>query len=406
MRKILFALLALAATIGCEKTATEETDFPQRNNIVLTRAEQKILDSGGEFAFNLMKEMYKSDRQLFLSPLSAQAALMMVANGASGQTYGQIAKVIGYDGYNIDELNTMYRKIVEGLKKVDTSTDFEMANSIWTAKGMSVNKAFKALLAENYDAEAGDVDFLSQSDIDRINKWCDDKTHGMVPSIITAPDGNLKLLILNALYFKGQWSYKFDKNQTSKDVFKSLSGEKVELDFMRQTEEFSYYVDDELQLCTLPFGNKGYCMDILLPCENVDFTGFIAGLNHQKFSDWLARLQTAEVMMSVPKLKFEYECQLSDVLKKLGMEIPFSPEADFCNISDEELMISEVKQKTAFEMDEEGAKAAAVTSIGVTNDVGQAEPVVSFTVDRPFVFTIRETSTNAILFLGTYTGDK
>lgn len=405
MRKILFALVALAATIGCEKTATNETVFPKRNDIVLTRTEQEILDSGGEFAFSLMKEMYKSDEQLFLSPLSAQAALMMVANGASGETYVQITKAIGYDGYSLDELNAVYGKIVEGLRKVDTSADLEMANSIWTAKGMSVNKTFKELLADNYDAEASDVDFLSQSDIDRINKWCDDKTHGMVPSIISHPDENLKLLILNALYFKGQWSHKFNKNMTFKDEFKSLSGEEVQLDFMRQAEEFSYYVDDELQFCVLPFGNKGFCMDILLPRENVDFAGFIAGLNHKKFSDCLARLQTTEVMVSLPKLKFEYECQLSDVLKKLGMEVPFSPEADFSNISNNELNISEVKQKTAFEMDEEGAKAAAVTSVGMENSIGPAAPV-SFTVDRPFVFTIRETSTNTILFLGTYTGDK
>lgn len=405
MKKILFVMVTLVATIGCEKTATDETAFPKRNDIALTRAEQEILDSGGEFAFSLMKEMYKSDEQLFLSPLSAQAALMMVANGASGETYRQITNVIGYDGYNINELNSMYGKIVEGLRKVDTSTDLEMANSIWTAKGMSVNKTFKDLVTENYDAESGDVDFLSQSDIDRINQWCDSKTHGMIPTIISNPDGNLKLLILNALYFKGQWSHKFNKNMTSKDVFKSLSGKESQLDFMRQTEEFSYYVDDELQFCVLPFGNKGFCMDILLPRENVDFTDFINRLDYKKFSNCLTKLQTAEVMMSVPKLKFEYECRMSDVLKKLGMDVPFSPEADFSNISKNELRISEVKQKAAFEMDEEGAKAAAVTSVGMANSVGPVASV-SFTVDRPFVFTIRETSTNAILFLGTYTGDK
>ncbi len=405
MKKILFVIAALAAAIGCEKTASDETVFPKKNDIVLTRAEQDILASGGDFAFNLMKEMYKSDEQLFLSPLSAQAALMMVANGASGETYEQIANVIGYDGYDLNELNSMYRKIVAGLRKVDTSTDFEMANSVWMAKGMSVNKTFKDLLAESYDAESGDVDFLSKSDIDRINKWCDDKTHGMVPSIISKPDKNLKLLILNALYFKGQWSHQFDKNMTTKDAFKSLSGKEVQLDFMRQTEEFSYHKDEELQLCVLPFGNGGFCLDILLPHENVDFTDFIASLDYRKFSDHLARLKTAEVIMSVPKLKFEYECMMSDVLRKMGMDVPFSSGADFSNISNNELRISEVKQKTAFEMDEEGAKAAAVTAVGIDNCAGPVASV-SFTVDRPFVFAIRETSTNSILFLGTYTGEK
>ena len=398
--------MTLAAVVGCEKTPADDPVFPEKKDIVLTRAEQEILNSGGEFSFNLLREMYQSDQQLFLSPLSAQAALMMVANGASGKTYEQIVKVVGYDRYSTEELNAMYRKIVEGLTKVDTSTDFEMANSIWTAKGMNVNKTFQELLAENYDAESGEVDFLSQSEIDRINKWCDDKTHGMVPSIIDGPNGNLKLLILNALYFKGQWSHKFNKNQTSKDAFKSLSGKEVQLDFMRQTEGFSYYEDDEFQFCALPFGNKGFCMDILLPRENVDFTDFIDHLDNKKFSACLARLQAAEVMLSIPKLKFEYECRLSEVLKKLGMSVPFSPEADFSNINDKDLTISEIKQKTAFEMDEEGAKAAAVTSVGMANGVGGQVTSVSFTADRPFVFSIRETSTNAILFLGTYTGEK
>ena len=406
MKRILFALMAIAATISCEKAAVDEPATTERKDIVLTRAEQEILTSGGEFSFNLLKEMYKSDEQLFMSPLSAQAALMMVANGASGETYEQIVKTIGYEKYSTEELNSMYRKIVEGLTEVDTSTDFEMANSIWTAKGMDVNKTFQELLEENYNAESGDVDFHSQSEIDRINKWCDDKTHGMVPSIIDGPNGNLKLLILNALYFKGQWSHKFDKNNTSKGTFKSLSGEEVQLDFMRQTEKFSYSVNEEFQLCSLPFGNKGFCMDILLPCNNVDFIDFINHLDYKKFSVNLGMLQTSELMLSIPKLKFDYECQLSDVLKKMGMSMPFSPEADFCNINNkEDLTISEVKQKAAFEMDEEGAKAAAVTSVGMTNGVGPA-PSVIFFADRPFVFTIRETSTNAILFLGTYTGEK
>lgn len=269
-------------------------------------------------------------------------------NGASGQTYGQIAKVIGYDGYGIDDINTTYGKIVEGLKTVDTSTDLEMANSIWTAKGMSVKDDFRKVLKNIYDAEAGDVNFMEQSDVDKINIWCNDKTHGMIPTILNGPS-TFESLILNALYFKGQWSSKFDPKATAADGFKALSGKKVQMDFMHQTNKFNYTVNDEFQFCKLPYSNGAYCLDILLPNEDMDFSGFIDGLDYEKFQGCLARRETANVILSVPKMKFEFSMSLKNVLMDMGMKTPFTSEADFTNISDSGLMISEVRQERSRE---------------------------------------------------------
>ncbi len=400
-------LAALSALASCKGSVN--TEFPERQFITLTRAEQEVVESGNGFAFDLLREVTKESegKTVFLSPLSAQVALIMAANGAGGATYEQIVKAVGFDGYDQQTVNGTMRKIIGGLQTVDTSIDFEIANSVWIADGFDVNKDYVTLLKDNYGAESANVDFSLSSGINRINAWCRDKTHGMIPQIMDAPEPDLKLALLNALYFKGLWSYKFSRANTKKDDFTSPGGGKTQLDFMNQTEDFLYSESEEMQVCELPFGNKAYAIDFLLPRENIDFEDFFSTFTAADFNEYLNAFGTANVRLKLPKLKLEFGTALKPALSNLGIIDAFDRNsADFSLINESEgLFIGTVKQKAVFEMDEDGAKAAAVTHVGMLGDSSPG-PVQSavFEAVRPFVFLLRERSTGSILFIGAYTG--
>ena len=401
---------ALALMAGCKGNGNVE--FPERQYINLTRAEQDVVNTGNAFAFDLLREVSsESDGgTVFLSPFSAQAALIMAANGAKGDTYDQIVKTIGFEGYDAATVNSAFRKIVYGLKTVDTSVDFETANSLWIQNGFDIRQDYVSLLADNFDAEASNVDFSSADDVDRINGWCSEKTHGMIPSIMDGPDPLLKLALVNALYFKGQWSLQFDKSDTEEDDFTTIDAVRKKIDFMNQTEDFLYSESDEMQVCELNFGNKAFCMDFLLPRRDLDFSEFFSSFTFSDFDEYLSAFGTAEVRLKLPKLDLTDDVNLIPVLSRLGITDAFTKgKADFSGIyandRDKDLYIGIVRQKTALEMNEEGAKAAAVTFTGMYTDAGPG-PVdqAEFIADHPFVLLIRERSTGSILFIGAYTG--
>ena len=410
MRKVILSIGVLATLAGCNGAG--EKEFPERQYINLTKAEGEVVNTGNGFAFDLYREVAKENdgKTIFLSPLSAQAALIMAANGANGNTYDQIVKAIGFENYDAATMNSAFRKIIYGLKTVDTSVDFETANSIWIQNGFNIRKDYVSLLSDNFDAEASNVDFGSNAGVKKINEWCKDKTHGMIPTIMEEPNAALKFALVNALYFKGQWSLKFDKSNTREGYFKVLNRDSEKVDFMNKSGNYLYSESDEMQVCELPFGNEAYCMDILLPRKELDFSEFFSDFTYDDFQEYVNAFGSASVKIKIPKLDLDFDVDLTQALTRLGINDAFiNGKAAFSNIyaddKDKNLHISMVLQKTALEMNEDGAKAAAVTEIGLAEadrpiHVDSAE----FTADHPFMMLIREKSTSAILFIGAYTG--
>ena len=401
---------ALAMLAGCNGNG--KADFPERQYVNLTKAENEVVNTGNGFAFDLYREVAAENdgKNLFLSPLSAQAALIMAANGAKGDTYDQIVKAIGFENYSADDVNSTLRKIIFGLQTVDTSVDFEFANSVWIKDDFKVKQDYVSLLADNFDAEAANVDFGTDAGVNKINSWCKEKTHGMIPTIMDGPNADLKLALVNALYFKGQWSLKFNKSNTEEDYFTNIDGSRNLVDFMNKVDEYQYSESEDMQVCELPFGNKAYAMDFLLPRKDLDFNEFFSDFTFDDLDEYLSVFGTADVTLKLPKLNLDFDVDLIPALSRLGINNAFTwGQADFSNIyadeNDKNLYIGIVRQKTALEMNEEGAKAAAVTFTGMFTDaspgpVDQAE----FIADHPFLFLIREKSTGAILFIGAYTG--
>ena len=410
MKKYLFLLMAIAVLTGCEKSPSSPK-FGERKDIVLTKSQKEVFSNSNTFAFNLLKEIYPRDTQqeIFISPLSMSSALSMLSNGASGETFNEIAVALGYENSSVEDINSAYKAIIAGLREVDNSSVFAISNGLWLNSGIgfSVLPTFSSALEDNYDAPAESLDFGLKETLNRINGWAAENTNQMIPKIFDRLDSDWAFILANALYFKGVWTEKFPKSGTKPMSFHSLGGKDITKDFMRAdlSCKLGYSTELTAQMCELPFGNKAFVFDILLPDENVDFDAFVAGLDAEKWNSAISGLSPREGLpVTVPKMDLDFTAEkdvLIPALKSLGIVSAFDEKsADFSSLSNVAVFIDNAIQKTRFRMDEDGAEAAAVTAIiGMVTSVGDY-----FIADRPFVYAIREISTNTILFLGAYRG--
>lgn len=399
---------AICIATGCRKSPLT---IPEMKPIILTRSQQDVVLSNNSFAFDLLRDVEAASpgRNVFISPLSLQAALSMVLNGARGDTYGQILSTLGYEGYTLDQFNETYKVLIEGLRNVDSSTDFRMANSIWLHKDFSILPTFAGAMENYYGASARSREFNSAT-IKEINDWCYRHTGGMIDKILERFNKNSCAVLLNALYFKGIWKNQFEPSKTAKDDFFMADGSIVRRDFMHQEENFMAALGDNYALCELPFGNGAFNLDIFLPDEGVDFEKFVSKLDAEEWQAVRSKMGNSEVTLSLPKLSLEFSMDelLKEVLKKEGIVDAFDENlADLHLMSDDDaqLWVDEIAQKARFDMDEKGAKAAAATIVIIGKEAASGPPEkMTFKADHPFVFMIRERSSDAILFIGAYRG--
>ena len=361
-------ILAVAATCilaaSCEEQGPEYPGEP----IPLTKAEEGINASANNFGFDVFHELYKEDQVLF-SPLSASLALSMTATGADGNTAKQMTKVLGFDGFTTDEVNGYYKKMVSALLTADPKTVFEIANSIWISDRITVKKPFIDDCEKYYSSEVfPGADFGSMDTIDKVNKWCSDKTHGKIKSILEEPNPLLVMALMNALYFKGTWKYPFPN--LFKEKFNTISGKAVDMDYMHTQAELLYSEYDGFRMVDLPYGNGSFSMKVILPGDKEDFGKAVKRFDAKTLDKLNGKAVTKTVSVIMPKFTFDYTSSF-------------------------------VKQKTFIDVNEKGTEAAAVTIVGMEKNSAGPEPeVILFTADRPFLFVIQENSTGAVLFIG------
>ena len=397
MKKILFTF-ALILTTMCVTAQDDDT--------ALSSIYQK-------FAFTLFDKVVENKEDggmnIILSPLSAQMALSMVQNGAAGNTLAEIQQVLGTSAYSTEQVNEYNRKVAEKLtyrppvnKDEASNTSYpvcELANGTWAKPGITLYDSFKEKLATYYDAEAGTVDFGTQEGIDVINKWANEKTHGLIPSIYDEPDPYLLVVLANALYFKGNWTIPFETNYTKTRKFHLIDGQTMDVDMMRMFYEyFKISKSDKFHTVTLPYGVKGdFTMTIFLPTDKQGFPSLT-------YEDWTFANKTSKstlLNLQMPKFSIDDNHSLTDILQELGMVEAFTPLADFSLESPDPLMISKVFQLAKIIVDEEGTEATAVTVIDETEtSIGDEEDPEDFIIDHPFYFTIENKSTQTILFMG------
>jgi serpin B len=399
----LVVALVCFTSVQCSNKPVDPSDNPPRE---LTAAEKSMVESDNKFGLKLFKKIVKQDTgNVFISPLSVSMALGMTYNGAEGTTEEAMRNTLELSGLTELEINESYSSLIDLLTQLDPRVIFEIANSIWCREGLPVKEEFVNINRTYFDAEIAALDFNKPDASKTINGWVDEKTHGKITEIVPGQiDPATVMFLINAIYFKGIWTYEFDEEDTQEDWFTLTDGSKVPCQMMTQESEFSYFENNLFQAVDLPYGNEKFSMTIFLPKPDVDIDSLISLFNQDNWEAWLDSFAKNSGTLYFPKFTLEYKIKLNDVLKALGMEIAFDPErADFSGIAEvnplANLYISKVLHKTYIKVNEEGTEAAAVTSveIGIT---ALPPPGFVMRIDRPFVFAIRENHSQTILFMG------
>lgn len=327
-----------------------------------------------------------------ISPLSAQLAMAMVANGAEGETKEEICNVMQFG----NDFNSHSKKLMDTPES--HSCKFEIANSIWINEKLDVKKPFVVTNREYFDALVERIKF-DDSAVSRINGWCNEKTNGKIPNIIEKVKKNDMMYLLNAIYFKAKWNKPFTEQNTTKQKFTTEKGEEVEVDMMMQRSTSTYYSNDLFTMTTKSY-NGGYSMLLVLPKEGVNCSEAAKHLANN-LDTYIGEMERCDVLLSLPKFKTNFFTSLKPMLTDLGIERAFGNGAQFGGISDKPLLISDVMQKTFISVDEEGTEAAAVTSVAVgLMSAGRPDRIEIMKLDRPFIYAIIDNSNNEVLFAG------
>ncbi len=383
---------------GCKNASVDPNPIEIRE---LTVAETKLVQANSKFWLKLFKEIDKDEKNknVFISPLSVSMALGMTLNGANGATYDSMRATLDFSNLSRDEINSAYRSLIDLLVSIDPKVQMKIANSIWHRNDFTVEPDFINVNKNYFDASVSGLDFRSPTAVETINKWVNDKTQGLISKIIERIPNLTVMYLINAIYFKGNWTYQFDARNTRDELFTLPNQSRVSTKMMMMQErEHSYFANERLQAIDLPYGGGVYSMTIILPRAGTDLSMFLASFSTTEWESLVNSFSQTKAMLLLPKFKLEYSTGLKNALERMGMRIAFIPDvADFTRINKNGgLFISEAKHKTFVEVDEEGTRAAAVTSIGI--GIVSAPPEMR--VDRPFIFVIREKKSGAILFAG------
>jgi Serine protease inhibitor len=380
----------------------------ERANDVTKNVElkQNIVKQSNDFAFNFFKQINdlesKKEKDIFVSPLSASLAFSMASAGAEGKTQQEMLSALDFNGDTQQQVNDFSYYVIKKLLSGDKTTKILVANSIWTLQGFPVYKQFTDILTKYYFAENRVLDLNEAKAVKEVNKWCSDNTQGLIKEMVSNISG-IKVMLINALYFKGVWKDQFNKSNTHPDKFFNIDGSQTEVDFMYRSFKGRIWHDDTVSLINLPYGNGKFEMSVILPNKESDIDEFISTLSAENIDKWVKCNSNYKIRLLLPKFNSEYETSdnLIKAMQNLGMNLAFTSQADFSKMSKFPLMIDRANQKAVIKVNEEGTEAAAVTTIGMRlTSIAPQEPTFDFTVNRPFVYLIREVDSGAVLFIG------
>ncbi len=369
-----------------------------------------LVEGNSAFAFELYQELRGEQGNLFYSPYSISAALAMTYAGARCETEQQIADTLHFilkqerlhPAFNW--LDAELAKRGEGAEGKDgKGFRLNIANAIWGQEGYEFLPKFLDVLAENYGAGVRFMDFVNEAEKSRlaINQWVSDQTEGRIEDLIPpdAIDQLTRLVLTNAIYFNAAWAIPFDEKMTADRPFYLLDGGQVTVPMMEKRGSFFGYAKREgFQAVELPYDGGELSMIILLPALG-NFDAFEAELDAQQVSNIISGLQPTQVDLTMPKFEFDSKFSLKDTLAWMGMPIAFTLDADFSGMAgNPDLLISDVIHKAFVSVDEAGTEAAAATAVVI--ELTGVIQSVEVSLDRPFIFLIRDIETGAILFVG------
>lgn len=393
-------LMSAVLVAGCNGEAGPAG--PGVGNATWTRVplDERVTDAYTGFGFELFRQLRADapEANVFASPTSAAFALAMTYNGAVGQTADEMARTLGIDHLEREVVNETNQAWLDALLDTgDPQAELALANSVWYKETRPILDSFRELVGAYYDAEVEPI-----TTAEAINTWVDDNTRGRIEEIIDGEvPGNVVAYLINALYFKANWTHQFDEADTRQAPFHRPDGSTVEVPMMSQQGEFELRTDPDMRMLRLPYGAERFSMILALPQEAADL-GTIAGrLDSEGWRQWMTEFEkVSRLQVRLPRFEVEWESSLKESLQRMGMEVPFAGGmADFSEMfAGGGPWIDDVLQKTFLRVDEEGTEAAAVTSVIMVESL---PPEITF--DRPFFLAIYDHATETVLFLGQIT---
>ena len=368
---------------------------------------QAVSSSYTAFGIDLLRVLSneRPGTNVFISPASIAFALAMTRGGAVGETRDAMADALHLPATVPGVTERADSALIAGMNETIKDVDLSVANSLWGREGIEFKKDFLARNRRCYGAELRVLDFNDASAPKTINAWVAEKTHDKIKGVVDEISPNSILYLINAIYFKGAWATKFDKDLTEDGPFHAAGGAEVVVPFMNRAGKFEYLEDPLFQAVRLPYGDGRTAMYVFLPDTASSLDAFRAALTPERWAEWLGRFAERDGRLALPRFRREYEAKLKGPLSVLGMAVAFDPtRANFSNMLDtggEKAYIHDVIHKTFVEVNEEGTEAAAVTSVEMKL-TSAMEPPRRFVMvcDRPFFYAIVDSRTGLVLFMG------
>lgn len=402
----IFTFLFLATISSCvgDKEPNDEEILP--NLRTLSGEEKDLASSSSRFAVDLYQRLRDiDDPNLFFSPFSIQQALSMAMNGNEGGILEEYLQTLRFEGMTLADANQGNQMLTQFLKEVDPKVKLNIANGIWYRKGLTVQSTFSQTLALQYLAAQSELDMGDPSSVNIINDWIAQQTENMIQDMLDSLDPSAAMYLVNAIYFQGDWKYRFEQNATAPAPFHLSPTQSVTVEMMTLPEaaDLKYHKEAGMTYLEIPYSTGQYSMGIVLPDEG-DLEWAEDLITTENISAWKDNAHEMAIKLKMPKFNMRMKFDnLSKYLKAMGLVTPFSnhPEnfSQMFQAAPDNLRISRVIHDAAIEVDEKGTKAAAATVVEVILTAVPAGPM-ELTLDRPFVFFIQEKHSGALLFMG------
>jgi len=400
-RRHLTSTTLLIAAVVAGSTTLWAAETPAKASV------DAVVKGNTDFALKMHQELSSTEGNLFFSPYSISSALGMTYAGARNNTEKEMKAALHFPGGRDDMCNS-FGMLQEGLNAVQKAGDVKLsiANAIWAEKSYEFLPSFMDLVQKEYKSKISLADFVGNAAKERtvINTWVEEHTNDKIKDLIPKGvlDAMTRMVLVNAIYFKGDWASQFKESHTREREFHVTAEKKVKAKMMYQVGDFRLASDADTQALEMPYKGDGLSMLVLLPKEKHAISKLEKALTPKKLNDLIAKLKKTEVEVLFPKFKVETGYDLIPPFQKLGMKDAFGPNADFSGMDGtRNLYISAIIHKAFVEVDEKGTEAAAATAVVVAAMCLPSYP--TFCADHPFLFMIRENATGSILFMGRMT---
>jgi len=397
MKKTYQFLSLLMLTVLLASCGNDGADLPDPIVRPLSASEAEIASSANNFTFDLMTQIEGElpNENYFISSFSISTALSMVMNGASDPAQEMFIQTLGLDGMSPEAINEAYHSLAEYIYGLDRSVTLNVANSNWYSDEYTIQRDFAKTLEDYYDAEVFGRDFANPTTLEALNGWVEGETNGKIKDILDSINPNDVMFLINAIYFKANWTNQFDPKSTTDAPFQITDNQSVDVPTMVAEVKHWWAFDNVLQaeIIEIPYGNENYAFTIIMPEKPSDVDNLVSRLDVNRLNGVLADSTTLQRDLYLPKFTLEFKADLRDILVGMGM-----PKVGLDNLFEEDLPleISKVIHQSFLEVNEEGSEAAAATVVGVE----QTSLPPSTLVNQPFVFLIRERNSGTILFSG------